>query len=496
MEKKLQAKLERLASAGQLDRITYVCREPVPVSSKIRKKIKATPVLDMKRNVVSYKQKEHIYATAVWLEKVSLEIRGYIYRVRLFAVDYCKSRTVYAVPVKLLDKGWELPDIELSKKEIQILIKIANYLGGRRAEREVKINVDHPALENIRFHKRQWVMKPDEEALLRILQNNPWILPLSVAAVDTQLRSYKKFKRAPCTVYNFVVEKSDWQSDQVFTAVLGAMNFSSAARYADSKPLELYIKEKKDWDGWRKCAERLVLIRTATGSLLSPILKELTEQERTIYCNGIFTKTLFPTLPVVRCRSFLHRRGVLDVSIEKGLSMFSTKDLDTIRIMIANVLSWNVASMIYNDWRNKMSTDWQYRTDRWQCWYETILEALLKRNFSNPAILAKAKKLLKNTTEEQQAAETERANIIYRAQELISSPVQFANEIMEKPASKEDAEQHLHIDQDAVAFWFMPKKNKDAGNTYLAFTKNSLLRLLRRVSMDTELLDAFLHQCE
>ncbi len=104
--------------------------------------------------------------------------------------------------------------------------------------------------------------------------------------------------------------------------------------------------------------------------------------------------------------------------------------------------------------------------------------------------------MLKDTTEEQQAAERERINIGSQAQELISSPIKFANEIIEKPASKDDAKRHLNIDQDAVAFWHIPEKGEGAKNTYLAFTKISLLRLLRRVSMGDDLLDAFLHQCE
>ncbi len=267
------------------------------------------------------------------------------------------------------------------------MIRIADYIGGSSAEREVQIDLDHPAQQNIRFNKRQWVSTPDEKSLLRILRDNLWILPLTVAALDTQLRSYKKFKRAPYTVYNFVIDKSD----QVFTAVLGAMNFTSAAQYADSRPQELHIKEKKDLDSWRKCTERLVLIRTATGSLLSPILKELMEQERIAYCDGLLTTSL-PTIPIVRCRSFFHRREVKDVSIEKDLSMLTASDLDTIRAMIANTLSWDAANIIYKNWRKKMSAGCQYITDRRKCWNEAILETLIEKNFISPTIRTRVKK--------------------------------------------------------------------------------------------------------
>ena len=71
------------------------------------------------------------------------------------------------------------------------------------------------------------------------------------------------------------------------------------------------------------------------------------------------------------------------------------------------------------------------------------------------------------------------------ALKLLLDPARYVSEIIEKPKTKELAEQLLSAD--GIAFLYSPQKSPA-----VCFTEESLLRLLRRVGFRDELLDRFI----
>ena len=114
--------------------------------------------------------------------------------------------------------------------------------------------------------------------------------------------------------------------------------------------------------------------------------------------------------------------------------------------------------------------------------------------FKNPQLHHRAEILLTSEAEQQAEAERQRRELIQRAVQLITSPERYAREIVDRPNSKSEAETALA--GDAVAFRFCPAKGDDRGKKLLAFSKRSLSRLLKRVSMPDTYHEAFLAECE
>ncbi len=433
--------------------------------------------------------------SASWNADISLTIGGQELHYKLLNVDHIITRKTFAIPVDIIRKGSRiyLRGTSFDADNERLLLHMANELGGKLAGREIHVNCRHPAKPDIKRQRSDWDYAPGER-LLSLLKENPWLIPVATAAIDTQLRSFKRFREAPFSVYNFTTNGVDWQTDKAFFDALQAMNFTSAAKYRSAAPPEIIIREKKDWVSWRGCIERIAIIRTATGSLLAPLLKELDARERIRYCGGLVEPPP-ATIPIVRCRSILNRRGVLDTELPKGLTTLTLAEQDMLRSMMANALYKINAENVYNCWSEEMSTRESYRIDPYSCWHRFLMEAMMASNF-NGEVYDQAISLLEDTAAMQQAAEAARNEAIVRAINLIRSPERFKDKIIDRPESKEEADQLLNKEQTAVAFWFCPEKGNDAGAAMLAFTKESLSRLLKRVPLGDELIDAFLSECE
>lgn len=83
---------------------------------------------------------------------------------------------------------------------------------------------------------------------------------------------------------------------------------------------------------------------------------------------------------------------------------------------------------------------------------------------------------------------------IQRAMDLLRNPERYKRQIIDRPPNKIAAQEALS--GEAMAFRFTPKKNKDAGKNFLAFSRESLTRLLKQAAAGEEILDAFLDACE
>lgn len=489
--------IKRAVAAGQVKKTLLIKTGSTPPkeAKQNKRKLNASPNWSVDRNTFCHSSGIRLTSIATWSADVIINIGVQEFHYRLINVDHLMSRKTFAIPADFLSQGKRifLPGTSFDADNERLLLHMANELGGKLAGREIHIKCKHPAKPDVKRQRSAWDNAPGD-GLLSLLQEKPWLIPVATAAMDTQLRSFKRFRDAPFSVYNFTTQGVDWQADKVFLCALQAMNFTSAAKYRSAAPSEIIIREKKDWTAWRECHERMVLIRTATGSLLAPLFKELDERERVRYCGGLVEPPP-ATIPIVRCRSLLNRRGVLDTELPKGLTPLSLAEQDALRSMMANALYKINAENIYHCWREKMSMRESYRIDPYRCWQRFLMKAMMDSNFKGEAY-TQAMALMEDTAEMQQAEEAARNEAIARAINLISSPESFKDKIIDRPESKEEAIQQLNEKQEAVAFWFCPEKGKDSGRMMLAFTKESLSRLLKRVPLADELMDAFLIECE
>lgn len=472
--------------------------EPIPPkeSKKLRRRLKASHNLHLENGAVWHSSGASVSAIASWVGIVQITVNESCRRYRLLAFDRCGERSLFAIPIDIVDQFDTLPSTDYSAGEVKLLRLMADEVSGQEATREYYIALPHPARRDILWQRDRWCEEPDREALIEILRQRDWLIPVIAAALDVHLRSFKIFRDGPLGIYNITLSSNDLQADKNFCSVLRALNFTAAPSFMGMAVPEIFVRDKDDLRAWRGCHDRLILIRTATGSLLTPLLDEIDERERLRSCGGILPPRL-PTVPIVRCKAVLNRPFVVDVVLPKGEKTLSTVEQDMLRSAMALAVNRKVAQAVYNRWRERMSAPHAYRMDGFAVWAEVISTEFLRAVFSGPSGLpSQALKLFSDSQAEQAQAEQEREQLISKAIELINTPSRFEREIADRPDSKEKARRLLDVDQKAVAFWYQPASGNNKGRQFLAFSTESLKRLIRRVGCGEELYDAVLAQAE
>lgn len=502
MNPKIRAKdvsdLLRAVAAGQTNEVIVLTEGPSPAKQlrRLRKRLEASTVLSLDNGIVRSASGSTAPAIASWKGRVSITCGGHCYRYRLLALDRQQRRTLYAIPAALAHGSWQLPNIDLCPTETAVLRATADEISSDKADCEWFFEVPHPAKADIRHNRKHWNGTADPAALFSLLREQPWLLQVIAAALDAQLRSFEPLCDAPLGSYNFTIRGSEPQADDALYQVLQALNFSMTADcFTSAAPPEIRVQATGDLRIWRGCPDRLVLIRTATGSLLQPLLDEISDRERVRSLGGILPPRL-PTVPIVRCKSVLCRPFVIDIELS-GTRLLRGDEQDLLRSAMRQMLYRDIAQAMAEDWREEMRQPEAYRLDPFRVWCDTIISCfLMMHTGKDNEFRQQARELLADTQAAQAAAEQTRTETIGRALALLRDPDRFAREIIDRPDSKAAAVQQLDDEQTAVAFRFRPAKGEDSGMHFLAFTRASLLRLLIRVSCGTELLDALLDAAE
>lgn len=469
---------------------------PPKESKKLRRRLKASHNLHLENETIWHSSGTSVPAIASWTGIASIEVNERCNRYKLLGVDRHAQRLVFAIPINMVDKLNALPSTGYSAAEVKLLCLIADEVSGQEAAREYYMALPHPAKNDILWQRDRWYEEPDREALIEILRQRDWLIPVIAAALDVQLRSFKFFRDGPLGIYNITLSGNDLQADENFCSALHALNFTAAPSFMGMAVPEIFVRDKDDLRAWRSCHDRLILLRTATGSLLKPLFDEIDERERIRYCGGLLPPRL-QTVPIVRSKTVLHRRFAADITLPKGEKALTVKEQNALRGAMGQVLNRKVAQTVYDQWRRKMASPQSYWMDPFVAWQEVLETVFLASIFKNEQELIKqASQLLTDTQAMREQTEIERTRKIKEALELLSDPSRYEREIVDRPKSKQEARSLLDSEQTAVAFRFSPSKGDDAGLNLLAFSPTSLKRLLRRTGCGDEMYDAVLTKAE
>lgn len=147
------------------------------------------------------------------------------------------------------------------------------------------------------------------------------------------------------------------------------------------------------------------------------------------------------------------------------------------------------AKMLFD---RRMSSPTSYRMIPRVMWLESLEQAFIDCIFGDHPAYNEACTLLANTTSAQLEQATLREESLTRALDLTAHPARFVQHIISCPETWEDALNALR--NDAYAFHKRFQKGKLSGCQTLAFTSDSLKRLLRTVSCGESLFDSFLER--
>lgn len=461
----------------------------------LRKRLRGSENWQIADGAIYHVSGVSVPAIASWGDMMTIRVAGRDRRYGILHLDYFGVRYIFAIPARVMGSTFELPGFDFNSTELQLLRLMASELRGVEDSHEVLITMKHPALKTAKVQRNEWrEVTVDQEKLLDLLYQEPLLLQVIVAAVDVQLRSFKRLKQAPLGVYHFQVTKGSTCADRWLSQVLQAVTFVNEKGRYGMGPIEIMMQTQADSKVCKYFPDRLVVVRTSTTSHLRPMLDEmeLAEANRKVGWNKM-EKSM--GTPIVISQGLLHCRKAVDLRVPADITELSGEEQDLLRAATAQVLSRGMARNVLEQWEVSTSGMYAYRLDWFQIWRDILSKNIVHAWFGDSPLWQRAQLLLHKTQQQQEREEREREEKIAYAVELLGNPDRFKNQILtERPESKDEAE--MCLSSDAVAFRITFQRGADKGRTALAFTKGSLQRLLRGYGCSEMYYEAVLSRCE
>ena len=428
---------------------------------------------------------------AFWDDTRATVINSYTYRHRLLYLCRPGGCRLYAIPMSLAERKFKLPDIELADDELEAYRYIADRISPK--PKEITSTVNHPAKTAIKNNGCDWMNKPlDLGGFSDMLKaNSEWLTPILIAALDTQLRSFSGCDGIPVFCYNFTLKKVNLQADSNFIRVLTAMNFTVQDGACSAAPREITVQDNGDIEDWNGCHDRLVVLRTVKGGGLAPIFDKLDTYDRSRAYKGVLPPRL-STVPIIRSKTFFDRPDTVDCELPEVIPALTDAQLSWLRTAFSHVLTRENAADASKRWRDRMHGPCRFLRDPFEEWRDVLHRVFLDSVFSEQGQARKtARTGFQTAQKRQKEAEEKREKILQDALDLVTDQSRYENEIIDKPASREECKELLNTDQSAIAFRYERASGQHEGQHFIVFTDDSLFRLLKRVGMTKELYGPF-----
>lgn len=494
IESKITAAIAATLSAGQ-GLVPFRCREkksPKKEVKKLRKRLDASENWRVYDDTVWNSAGISFNGIASWGKNVTVVLNGNEYRFRVLQIDRLGKRIFYAVPISVADSFSSLPDIELSAAEIMLIKEMANELSTKGPVAEDVVEIFHPAKSSLIGNRDKWEDKGfDALELLRMIQEDRTLFCIIAAALAAQYRSFLLGTDLPEGIYNFVIPSKGIDCDLWFYNVLQALTFNNASSKNLEGPITITMKDANDLKRWKCCQERLTVIYTATGNLLWPLLEELEKNDQFLRSGGPSVHPL-PTVPISLTRGYLHHSLAIDIPLPVEPPFMTGEQQDLLRTAMSRVLRGKIAKAALQEWENRRAQSAAYRRNGFHDWQEVLLKTCIQTWFPDEKYQPTREMLLADTQRKREEQDRAVAETLRRALDLLTDPSKYKT--IERPASRTEWDEA--IQDGASAFWYTPKKGNDQGTTFLAFTSDTLKKLLARVGCTEEFYEAFLRRCE
>ena len=483
-----------ISGQGETPQKLFEVGIPKQGAERLRKALKASELWELHGNTAYSIFGVAFQGIASWGAGLTIRMAGRDHRFKVLHLDRFGRRMVYLLPAAQAGNLSELPRIDLSHDEVKLLLQMADNLSKSADCQEYFMKIKTPAVNTIVHQAATWCKQAyDEVALMTLLSQESLLWEVAVTALDAQLRSFKRLRNAPQGITNFILPKGDATAEKWVFAVLQALTFSNEQGIILTGPIELQLKDTADLRQWRNSYGRMVILRTATGALLAPLVEQAEEMERIRKCGG-HAPYGFPTAPLSLSRAVLCCSQAADIQLVKGMRPPTFAEQDLLRSAMSRPLSKDIAQRVYQRWKLRLTEPTAYRLPGLRVWRNILRDTLAELWFSDAKLRIQALALCEDAQEALEAAEKQRADTLARAYELLSHPERYKKWIIDRPASKQVCMDKLS--DEAMAFHYIPQKGNDQGVHLLAFSKASLLRLLNTVGLDESLYEAFIDLCK
>ena len=439
-----------------------------------------------------YKHEHRLPGVASWAFDVAASIGADTLRFRVLHFDMNKERHVYLVPTIKDWAGLKLPDVKLTPDESKLLLRLANDLTPPAHLECLALKCNHLAKETVEGNAAAWDSTLDQADLFTLLIKCPELADIVLGAIDIQLRALKRLPCAPWLIYNLIRAK-DTNVNASVEGILRACAFSNELSPLGGGPIDLVVKDSESLRQLQRSPGRFIFFYFREREQLQPMLKAVEERERIAKSGGGINGLGYPVATAMS-GVFLGKPYALDCQLPDTLPALTGGELSLLRTAVKLGLTKQVAVETYRWWKAILTNPTNYAVNGALAWRYALAAVVSEKWFNDQTRREEFRKRYLAHLGKESAVQADRERILRNSLHRLADVDAYRDQIIEKPASVEEAKARLT--DDAVAFRHTPLKGAQKGKELLVCDKGSLLRLLKPTGLTPDLYSTLCGRCE
>lgn len=411
---------------------------------KSRNKLKGAKKFSVKGKTVTHSSGAYIRAVAICQQIAVVKNSHSLRRFMVLRVYHLNTCLHYAIPINMVDSCPKLPELDLSKRELDLIYKISKELMTYQSRKETVVHINSQEKEKVKKNRNQsYQLDSNEEIVSTMLKENHWLLTTMAELILVNLRPWIPRKRVPNYFTTFV---SSGNSDVLFQ-ILSALNLS------ETYVPVINIENFDDLADWKAYGSQLTLVKTD-----NKMRKKLLKQGR----KDPFEGHLF-FLAKKKCDDISH----VHISIPANPAPLTDQQQDACRAFMAKLLECpkNLVERVFGDYEKIIESPITYRIKEKDAWHQ-VIEAIISDGLSEHC------EAVKMAQEERQAQEEKSMKMLEDAVNLVLDPNRYLEGIATDWPADEEGVKVLLSNKYALY-----KEASKGEAKFLAFTKDSLTTL-------------------
>lgn len=317
-------------------------REDKEWPQRLRKRAKASAELFISKDGVVMVSDLRVGFLAERIETVCIAVSDRYARWIILSIYFDDIEHRYAVRATEWEKHPDLPSLDLSRHETDLVYHMCDILSRKRAFQENIYNIDRQISLDLvsNVHRAKELGKFDETRFIGLLTTDPLALPVLEATLFAAVWSEAALENAPQFILNFILPSTQATTVREYVAEhFHAVDLLRSPAAPFSHPMTLRLKKSQEPVYAPAASGRLVLLNPV-GDAISKLTGVLEQCSHEQLLSGEAEDRPFAAFPITITTHALPAAYAYNVPVSADTHSLREEDADCLRLAAAKLLRY------------------------------------------------------------------------------------------------------------------------------------------------------------
>lgn len=317
-------------------------REDKEWPQRLRKRAKASAELFISKDGVVMVSDLRVGFLAERIETVCIAVSDRYARWIILSIYFDDIEHRYAVRATEWEKHPDLPSLDLSRHETDLVYHMCDILSRKRAFQENIYNIDRQISLDLvsNVHRANELGKFDETRFIGLLTTDPLALPVLEATLFAAVWSEAALENAPQFILNFILPSTQAATVREYVAEhFHAVDLLRSPAAPFSHPMTLRLKKSQEPVYAPAASGRLVLLNPV-GDAISKLTGVLEQCSHEQLLSGEAEDRPFAAFPITITTHALPAAYAYNVPVSADTHSLREEDADCLRLAAAKLLRY------------------------------------------------------------------------------------------------------------------------------------------------------------